>query len=93
MTKKAIITIHLGQEAENENNEVIETKILKAISAISIPHCSKIENVEIEELEAVDIVDKLKEHGLSKTAVDNIIVFYRGEDACLRLVKTWLKEQ
>jgi hypothetical protein len=78
MTKKAIITIHLVQAAENENNEVIETKILKAISANSIPFCSEIEDIEIEESEAADIVEKLKENGLSETAVDNIVMLYHG---------------
>ena len=82
MTKKAIITIHLAQEAENENNEVIETQILNAIFPNSIPFCSEIENVEIEESET-DIVEKLKEHGFSKTAVGNIVMFYRGQ--CARL--------
>lgn len=47
MTKKAIITISLVPEAEEEKNEIIKDQIKKESW---IPFCAEIEKVEIENL-------------------------------------------
>lgn len=76
MTKKAIITISLVLDAEHENNKVLATQILNAISVNALPFCSRIEDVEIDESEAADTAKALHAYGLSETAAINVVGFY-----------------
>ena len=74
MSKKAIITVNLVEEASEVSNNQIEEDIRKNLRCDWL---AKIKKVEIEESENRVIKD-LKKKGLSKNVATSVVRFYRG---------------
>ena len=73
MSKKAIITVNLVEEASEVSTNQIEEDIRKSLRC---DWKAKIKKVEIEKSENCVIKD-LKKKGLSKNVATNVVRFYR----------------
>jgi hypothetical protein len=75
LMKKAAIMIDLVPEAEQEENEVIKTQIMKETFVGGIPFCAQIAFVEIRE-HSNGFEELLEKEGFSKDIAEKIFCMY-----------------